>query len=230
MSNANLDGFRSPAPTRHGYLRAGTLPGLPDGEKTGHPPAPQARIGGGPEPRSAVPMMPAEMSGGVYHPEKMTDERSQDDPERRTVSPPEDLQACVVGLVNAVDKGMAKEVAPYGLTPLEFSLLRICLEAGEEQTATKLAQVLPVDGARISRMVNELVDKGLLRRRRLRTDRRIVMLGLTEEGERLTSRALQSMKRYGASLTEGVSEDEMRVFVAVTSKIIANHAAMQSSG
>lgn len=159
----------------------------------------------------------------------MTNPRSREDPDRRTQNQPADLEACVAGLVNAVEKGMAKEVAPYGLTSLEFGLLRICLEDDQEHTATQLAQVLPVDGARISRVVTELVDKGLLRRRRLRNDRRVVMLRLTEEGRELTSRVLESMKLYDARLTEDVGEEEMRVFMAVTFKIIANHAAIERS-
>jgi DNA-binding MarR family transcriptional regulator len=153
----------------------------------------------------------------------MTRPKSRDDPDRRIEDQPADLEACVAGLVNAVDKGMAKEVAPYGLTSLDFSLLKVCLE--KESTATQLAQVLPVDGARISRIVTGLVDKGLLRRRRLRNDRRIVMLRLSEEGRELTSVVLQKMKRYDTMLTEGIGEEEMRVFVSVTARIIANHAA-----
>ena len=158
----------------------------------------------------------------------MTNPQSQADPDRRAEDPPADLEECVAGLVNAVDKGMANEVAPYGLTSMEFSLLRHCLE--EECTATHLARVLPVDGSRVSRLVTGLVEKGLLRRRRLRSDRRIVMQRLSEEGRELTSHIVEKMKLYDAMLTEGVDEEELRVFVSVSARIIANHAAMQESG
>ena len=150
------------------------------------------------------------------------------DANHRTDPPPADLEECVAGLVNAVDKGLASEVAPYGLTPLEFSLLRHCLE--EECTATHLARVLPVDGSRVSRLVTGLVDKGLVRRRRLRRDRRIVMLRLSEEGRELTTDIVEKMKIYDAILTEGIDEEEMRVFMSVSSRIIANHAALQGPG
>ena len=159
----------------------------------------------------------------------MTNPQSQDDQNRLTESLLADLEIYVAGLVNSVEKGLAKEVAPYGLTSLEFSLLRACFEDDGEHTATQLAQILPIDGARISRLVNGLVDRGLLRRRRLRSDRRVVMLRLTEEGMDLTSHVLQSMRRYHARLTEGIGEEDMRVFVAVSSKIIANHATMEMS-
>ena len=157
----------------------------------------------------------------------MTNQESRNNPDREAESTLIDLEACMDGLANVIDKGMAKEVELYGLTYLEFTLLRNCLD--KESTATQLAQVLPGDGARISRIVTGLVDKGLLRRRRLRNDRRIVMLRLSEEGRELTGRVISSIKSYNAMLTEGIGEEEMRVFESVTSRIVANHAAMQGS-
>lgn len=145
--------------------------------------------------------------------------------DRRIEDPSTNLGTFIADLFNALDKAMAREVAPHGITGLEYSLLWYCLEG--ECTATQLAQVLPVDGSRISRVVTGLVDKGFLRRRRLRTDRRIVMLRLTEEGMELTSGIFQNMQSYYAMLTEGIGEEEMRVFASVTSRIVANHAAMQ---
>ena len=108
---------------------------------------------------------------------------------------------------------------------MEFSILRSCLERGE-CTATQLAEFLPVDASRISRVVNGLVDRQLLRRRRLRNDRRVVKLTLTQEGETLTFKLHQRVQQYDASLTEGVSEEEMNAFAVTTLKIAANSAAL----
>ena len=133
----------------------------------------------------------------------------------------------ITGLFNALDKAMAREVAPHGITSLEYDLLWYCLE--EERTATELAQVLPVDGSRISRLVTGLVDRGLLRRRRLRSDRRIVMLSLTDEGRATTARIFENMRRYYAMLTEEIGEEELRVFASVSARIVARHTAVQGS-
>ena len=131
----------------------------------------------------------------------------------------------MAGLANAVERGLAKELAPYHLTPMEFNLLRFCLiEQGEEITATQLAQMLPVDASRVSRIVTAVVDRGLLVRRRLPEDRRVVMLHLSEEGRDLTLRALGSMDAFVARLLTGVSEDDVQVFVSVFAAMVANHA------
>ena len=131
----------------------------------------------------------------------------------------------MAGLANAVERGLARELAPYHLTPTEFNRLRFCLiEQGEEITATQLAQMLPIDASRVSRIVTTVVDRGLLVRRRLPEDRRVVMLHLSEEGRELTLNALAGMDAFAARLMEGVSEDDARVFVSVFSAMVANYA------
>lgn len=159
----------------------------------------------------------------------MRDAQQPDDPGRGDDRPAVDLAAGVSDLVKAVDRGISKEVSPYDLTSLEFNVLKICLEEEGERTATQLARALPVDGARISRLVSGLVDKGLLRRRRLRSDRRVVMLSLTEAGRALTAQAVRSVRRYEAGLLEGVGEAEAQGFLAVIARIVANHAAMEGA-
>ena len=160
----------------------------------------------------------------------MTHPRSQDSPDRRAEGWPADIGVSIDGLLTAFYQGAAREAARYNLTAREFNLLRVCLRREEEEcTATELARILPVDTSRISRMVTILVDKGLLQRRRLPEDRRMVMLSLTEEGVEMTSRILQIVSQNNARLMEGIDEDDIRVFEFVVSRIVANHTAMQSS-
>ena len=159
----------------------------------------------------------------------MTQPRSQDSPDRRAESPPADLRGSIDGLLTAFYQSAGREAARYNLSVPEFNLLRTCLRRGEECTATELARILPVDASRISRMVTILVDRGLLQRRRLPEDRRVVMLSLTEEGVEMTSQILQVINQNNARLMEGIDEDEIRVFLSVASRILSNHIAMQSS-
>lgn len=157
----------------------------------------------------------------------MTHPTSQDSPDRRAGDLPANLGVYIAELFNALDKAIRQEVMPHGLTAMEYNLLWYCLEG--EHTATQLAQVLPIDGSRISRVVTKLVDRGFLRRRRLRTDRRIVMLSLTEEGFELTSGIFRNMQRHYATFMEGIGEEEMIVFESVISRITANYRIAQRS-
>ena len=137
------------------------------------------------------------------------------------------LREYVVGQVNAVTRSMAELAASYGLIPLDFALLRLFLEK-EDWTTTQLAGALPVNASRISRVVTKMVDMGLMRRRRLRNDRRIVMLALTEEGKAMTLKLHRRVQAYDARLSEGVSAEEMAVFASVLSKVMANYAALET--
>ena len=147
---------------------------------------------------------------------------SAPDRDRTAEPPPMDLVVSATDLLNAVAKGMADELGPHDLSPLEFSLLRVCAEK-REVTATELADVLPVDASRVSRVVNRLVDKSLLIRRRLRSDRRIVMLRLTDHGRELTERLHQRLHAHDAALLASISAEDLRVFASVTAQIIANY-------
>ena len=140
-----------------------------------------------------------------------------------------DLGWCVAGLVNTLAKGTVNLMAPHGLIPLDFAILRLFLTK-EEWTTSHLAQVLPVNASRISRQVAKIVDMSLMRRRRLRIDRRVVMLSLTAEGRDLTLDIQRRVHSYEAMLSEGVSREEMAVFASVTCRVMANYAAGRQPG
>ena len=139
-----------------------------------------------------------------------------------------ELSACLDALLNAFTKGIEDLVQPHGLSVVEYNLLRICMER-TECNATDLAEVLPVDAPRISRLVNGLVEKGLITRRRLRDDRRIVMLRLSEQGQELASTLRLRINAYDTRLSEGIGEEEMRVFVSMAAKMLANHAGSKEA-
>lgn len=138
----------------------------------------------------------------------------------------ESLEDHVANLLAAVEKGMAAVLAPYGLIGLEFKLLKFCMR-NEECTATQLAEVLPMDPARISRLVNGLVEKRLLARRRLTSDRRIVMLSLTEAGRRRTLESDEAIQEFFESLSRGITVEALRAFVSIAVTMTANYDAMR---
>ena len=141
---------------------------------------------------------------------------------------PPDISTCVTSLVNAAVKGLAPILAPHGLVPIDFAILRLLLEV-EECTTTQLADAVSLAPSGISRSVARLVGMGLVRRRRLLSDRRVVILTLTGEGTTLTQDLHKCAKSYHAMLCQGISEDEMEVFTSVSSRMKANYAAMGRS-
>ena len=68
---------------------------------------------------------------------------------------------------------------------------------------------------------------GLRCRPRLRGDRRVVMLALSEEGKALALDPHRRAQANDTRLSEGVREEEMAVFASVLSKAMANYTARQ---
>ena len=139
-----------------------------------------------------------------------------------------DLGRFVATLAQAVNRAIAREIAPYELLPIDVHILAICREK-EECTATELARLLPVEAARISRLVNGLVERGLVLRRRPRHDRRVVLLRLTPEGEELAAEVSRRMQDLYAGLTQGITEHDLQAFAAAAFRVIGNHEAMTNS-
>ena len=69
----------------------------------------------------------------------MTDpqQHTQDGPDQEQVTANLDLAGSVTALVSVFNKGMADEMKPYDVRPIEFSLLRHCLD-NEDCNATEL--------------------------------------------------------------------------------------------
>ncbi len=139
-----------------------------------------------------------------------------------------DLGLCVWGLESTVSKGVAQIVGTHGLTHIDFALLRLFLEV-EEWTATQLAQALPLGLPGVSRLVTKLVDRGLIQRRRLLSDRRVLILTLTAEGMALTRNLHRRVLSYHTTLCEGVSKEEVEAFASVSSRVMANYTALEQS-
>ena len=139
------------------------------------------------------------------------------------VAIPEDLGGYVAGLKNAVEKGVEAQLAPFAITSQEYAILIICQAKGTT-TVSELAQHIPVDAGRISRIVNNLHQRRLLARRRLKEDRRVVKLWLTEDGQRLAPELVERVMVYNEMLAEGVTREERDAFVSAYNKIMRNYA------
>ena len=137
----------------------------------------------------------------------------------------DDLGSCVTRLVNVLAKGTEEVVEPHDLIPMDYAVLRLFLHR-QQWTLTELAVMLPIKTSRASRVVAKLVDRGLMRRRRPRSDRRVVFLTLTDEGKSLTLDVYRRIEAYETSLLQGVSDQEMSALLSSTSKILANYAQL----
>ena len=88
-----------------------------------------------------------------------------------------------------------RSLAQHDLSPLQYHLLLEAGAAGTEGCVQgDLADLIQAPEARVSLMVHELNDRGLVRTLRAAPDRRMVRVGLTEAGCRVVEAALHAQR------------------------------------
>ena len=128
---------------------------------------------------------------------------------------------CVSSLAKVVSAAVGLEIERSDLRPYEFAVMQLFFQRSD-WTATQLAEKLPLDTSRMSRVVDQLVNRRLLRRRPSRTDRRVINLALTDNGEEMIAAAHSRIISYQAALLEDVSNEELSSFFATARKVIQN--------
>ncbi len=127
----------------------------------------------------------------------------------------------VGSLASAIGKGAGEQLASTGVTPCQWAILEAAF-FGNANTLTALARIIPVDAAAISRQLDKLQKSGLVRRRRLRSDRRTVRIELTDAGLDLVPKLETCIRSNNARFLAGVSAREQAVFIEIIKKMLKN--------
>jgi DNA-binding MarR family transcriptional regulator len=129
------------------------------------------------------------------------------------------LKLVTSSLVRRVDLHMQ----PLELTGMQWEPL-LMLWLGRADTVAGLARVIQMGDASMSRMLDRLEEKGLLRRERSETDRRVVNLHLTTKGKRVANRIWPIVVDGMHVHLEGFKKDELAQFNDFLSRMLANGA------
>ena len=141
-------------------------------------------------------------------------------------SPPTALDNCTAPLAEAVSAGIENEAVRNDLDSNELMALQLFGES-DEWTATQLVERLNLDPPSVSRLVARLADKRLLRRRRSRTDRRVVYLSLASKGEQILAEIMEKIHAHELMLLDGVTKTELDGFYSTAHKILDNYSNSQ---
>jgi DNA-binding MarR family transcriptional regulator len=109
----------------------------------------------------------------------------------------------------------ARSLAEFGeeVTLTQYRSL-VVLAARGPQGVAALAEAVAVTPPTASRLVDRLVRKGLVRRRRDRHDRRQVRIGLTDAGRRLVDLVTERRRVDIAELLKSIPPEVQRAMVA----------------
>lgn len=113
------------------------------------------------------------------------------------------------------------ELHPFGITGTQFAMLKTVAD-GMGETAADLCRLLHYDTGSMTRLIDRLEAKGLVRRERSKNDRRVVTLRITSAGRALLPRLRDSAARVVQSMLTGFSATEVKDLRQFLDRMIEN--------
>ena len=131
-----------------------------------------------------------------------------------------------VAMLAALDEELAadRRLAPLELSAAQFIV--IASLAGEERkSASDLCKGISYDAGAMTRMLDRLEGKGLIRRNRSPDDRRLVHLELTDEGRAAYPRMREASLAVANRFLRGFSKTEARQLEGLLARMLENAQA-----
>lgn len=145
-----------------------------------------------------------------------------------TYSPDRSLGLLMRRVLSSVLMEADRRLAEHDLTHAQwmplFKLLKGCPDS---VTAAALARDLDVDPAAITRLFDRLEAKGLVRRERSTSDRRVVQLALTEAGREVAEKVPPVLVDVLNAHLAGFRPEEFELLVSLLQRMLANGEAMR---
>jgi DNA-binding MarR family transcriptional regulator len=96
----------------------------------------------------------------------------------------------------------------------------VALHDGRISTATDLAHNICHDAGSLTRLIDQMVERGLVTRGRDEADRRVVRLALTPRGRKLVEALAPKVMDFWNSLLAGFSHAEVDTLIALLTRLV----------
>lgn len=129
----------------------------------------------------------------------------------------------------AADEMFAHETSGAELTPRQFTVLA-ALESLESASQTQIVDATGIDRSTLADIVKRLVKRGLLTRRRSRSDARAYVVRLTPEGRAMLVATKPAARRVEERLLEQMPDARREELIAALEAIIGRLGATSRPG
>ena len=137
----------------------------------------------------------------------------------------EEAHLSIVRTAAVLEHAFAQTLKPYGLTPTQYNVLRILRGAGEQGLPTlEIAERMIEHAPGITRLLERLERKGLVRRKRCPEDARRVLCFSSPAGLALLARLDTAIAAADGEPFEDMGADETRALVALLDRVRATLA------
>jgi DNA-binding MarR family transcriptional regulator len=117
-----------------------------------------------------------------------------------------------------------KQSSIDGLTRSEYELLVMLVmhlgEANRAFTVTEISNLLQITPAGVTHLINPLEETGYVERRPDPKDRRIVRIGLTNQGTQAAQALISEVQEHLIGLVNRLGEEDSRTLIRLMSKAI----------
>ena len=121
-----------------------------------------------------------------------------------------------------VKRAIARVVDPHGITLQQYNVLRILRGAGVDGLPTlEIGERMIEQAPGVTRLVDRLESKGLVRRERRSTDRRQVFCLITEAGLELLALLDDPIREADREALAGIDEEAMKGLLVTLDRIRA---------
>jgi len=147
--------------------------------------------------------------------------RIMDKEEKNTRLIPEKLQFLAdLGRTSAWITGhYSKFLKPYGISTQQFNVLRVLRTVNDCIPMNKVNELLIIRSPNITRLIDKLVSKQLVIRKREETDRRLVYVKITGKGLELLAKIDNEHEGELSDYMDSFTKEEAVMMTAVLKKI-----------
>jgi len=132
-----------------------------------------------------------------------------------------------VEMLAALDRELTvdKRLAPLEISSAQFIVVAMLAASSESLSASDLCKGISYDAGAMTRMLDRLEGKGLIRRHRSTQDRRLMHLELTEEGRAVYPRMREISMTVANQFLRGFTKTEARQLEGLLGRMFENAQA-----
>ena len=137
-------------------------------------------------------------------------------------SPAQEAILALSRTADVLQRRFAELVEPHGISLQQYNVLRILRGAGRDGTPTlEIAERMIQKTPGITRLLDKLETKRLVRRKRCPEDRRQVLCWITDSGRDLLASLDEPLAASGIQAMQSLSTPEVRTLIAVLERVRA---------
>ena len=119
---------------------------------------------------------------------------------------------------HAIARMYNQQANKYDLTmSMGFVLLNI--DAKEGTSATKIAPLMGLEARSLTRLLKTMEQNGLILRKSVASDRRLVKIFLTKEGKQKKEKSKEVVLKFNNTVRQYVSDEKLAVFFEVLQNV-----------